>query len=77
MYKKLLGVVNGSEFESTATDTEAWKDKKYSAYSLLCNSVERTLLGTLVDCKTAKEVWDTLIATYEHNNSKDLYELQK
>jgi hypothetical protein len=77
MYKKLLGVVNGSEFESTATDTEAWKDKKYSAYSLLCNSVERTLLGTLVDCKTAKEVWDTLIATYEHNSSEDLHELQK
>ena len=56
MYKKLLGVVNGSDTKTNATDKEAWKDRQYSAYSLLCNSVERTLLGTLVDYKTAKEV---------------------
>ena len=77
MYKKLLRVVNGFEIESTATDTEAWKDKEYNTYSLLCNSIEHTLLGTLVDCKIAKKVWNTLIATYEHNSSEGLHELQK
>jgi hypothetical protein len=77
MYKKLLGIVEGTDLESAATDKEAWKDRQYNAYSLLCNAVERKLLGSLIECTTAKQIWDTLLVTYEHKSSQDKHELQK
>ena len=77
MYKKLLGIVEGTDLEATAVDKEAWKDKQYNAYSLLCNAIERKLLGSLVECTTSKQIWDTLLVTYEHKSSQDKHELQK
>lgn len=77
MYKKVFGVPNGTDLEEDATDKEAWKEREYLAYSILCNSVERKLLGSLLDCTTSREIWTTLLSLYEQNTSQNLHELQK
>ena len=77
MYKKVFGVPDGTHLETDATDKEAWKEREYLAYSILCNSVERKLLGSLLDCKTSREIWTTLLSLYEQNTSENLHELQK
>jgi hypothetical protein len=76
IYKRLLGIVDGTDLESAATDKEAWRDKQWQAYSLLCSSVERDLFGTLVECKTAKEIWDTILSTFELKTSEHKQALQ-
>jgi hypothetical protein len=55
-YKKLLGIVESTNLESVATDKKAWKERQYNAYSLICNAIERKLLGSLLDYKTAKDI---------------------
>ena len=77
MYKKVFGVPNETDLEENATDKEAWKEREYLAYSILCNSVERKLLGSLLDCTTSREIWTTLLSLYEQNTSQNLHELQK
>ena len=77
MYKKVFGVPNGTDLEEDATNKEAWKEREYLAYSILCNSVERKLLGSLLDSTTSREIWTTLLSLYEQNTSENLHELQK
>ena len=77
MYKKVFGVPNGTDLEEDATNKEAWKEREYLAYSILCNSVERKLLGSLLDTTTSREIWTTLLSLYEQNTSENLHELQK
>ena len=77
LYKKVFGVPNGTDLEEDATDKEAWQEREYLAYSILCNSVERKILGSLLDCTTSREIWTTLLSLYEHNTSKNLHDIQK
>ena len=77
MYKKVFGVPNGTDLEADATDKEAWKKREYLAYSILCNSVERKLHGSLLDCTTSREIWTTLLSLYEQNTRANLHKLQK
>ena len=76
MYKKVFGVPNGTDLEANAIDKDAWKEREYLAYSILCNSVERKLLGSLLNCTTSREIWTTLLSLYEQNTSQNLHELQ-
>ena len=61
-YKKVFGLPAGTDLEVNATDKDAWKEREYLAYSILCNSVERKILGSLLDCKTSREIWTTLLS---------------
>ena len=76
-YKKVFGLPAGTDLEVNATDKDAWKEREYLAYSILCNSVERKILGSLLDCKTSCEIWTTLLSLYEQNTSENLHDLQK
>lgn len=77
MYKKVFGVPNGTDLEAAATDKDAWKEREYLAYTILCNSIERKILSSLIDCKTSREIWTTLLSLYEQNTSENLHDLQK
>jgi hypothetical protein len=44
---------------------------------LLTSSIERQILGPLLTCITAREVWNRLLEEYELNNCDDLHELQR
>ena len=76
-YKKVFGLPTGTNLEANATDKDVWKEREYLAYSILCNSVERKILGSLLDCKTSCEIWTTLLSLYEQNTSENLHDLQK
>ena len=76
-YKKVFGLPVGTDLEANATDEVAWKEREYLAYSILCNSIERKILGSLLDCKTSREIWTTLLSLYEQNISGNLHDLQK
>ena len=76
-YKKVFGLPAGTDLEADATYKDAWKEREYLAYSILCNSVERKILGSLLDCKTSREIWTTLLSLYEQMTSKNLHDLQK
>ena len=75
MYKKVFEVPNGTDLEEDATDKEAWQEHEYLAYSILCNSVERKILGSLMDCTTSREIWTTIMSLYEQNTSENLHDL--
>ena len=76
-YRKVFGLPAGTDLEVNAVDKDAWKEREYLAYSILCNSVERKILGSLLDCKTSREIWTTLLSLYEQNTSENLHDLQK
>lgn len=77
MYERLFGLLDGTDLESDAANKDAWKERENLAYSILCNSVERKRLGSLLDCKTSSEIWTTLLSTYEQKTNENLHELQK
>lgn len=76
-YRKVFGLPAGTDLEADAIDKDAWKEREYLAYSILCNSVERKILSSLLDCKTSREIWTTLLSLYEQNTSENLHDLQK
>ena len=67
--QKAFRLHDGTDLESAATDKDAWKDV-YLAYSILCNSVEcnsveHKLLGSLLECKTSREICITSLSAEE------------
>lgn len=76
-YKKIHTIVNGTETLENAEDKEDWQAREYSAFTLLCNSVERRVLTLLLQCTTSHEIWTTLLSIYEHKSSADIHELQR
>ena len=76
-YKRIHTIVNGTETLEDAIDKEDWQAREYSAFTLLCNSVERRVLTPLLQCTTSHEIWTTLLSIYEHNSSADVHELQR
>ena len=76
-YKKINNIVNGTETLEDAEDKEDWQAREYSAFTLLCNSVERRVLTPLLQCTTSHEIWTTLLSIYEHKSSADVHELQR
>jgi hypothetical protein len=76
-YKKIHTIVNGEETLEDAEDKEDWQAREYSAFTLLCNSVERRVLTPLLQCTTSHEIWTTLLSIYEHKSSADIHELQR
>jgi hypothetical protein len=77
MYQRVLDLLDGTNLEYVATDEDAWKVRKYLAYPITCNLVEQKLLGSFLDCKTSREIWTTLLSTYELKTSENPHELQK
>ena len=76
-YKKIHTIVNGTETFAAAEDKEDWQAREYSAFTLLCNSVERRVLTPLLECTTSHQIWTTLLSIYEHKSSVDVHELQR
>ena len=76
-YKKIHTIVNGTETLEEAVDKEEWQAREYSAFTLLCNSVECRVLTPLLQCTTSHEIWTTLLSIYEHKSSADVHELQR
>lgn len=76
-YKKIHTIVNGTETLADAEDKEEWQAREYSAFTLLCNSVERKILTPLLQCTTSTEIRTTLLSIYEHKSSADIHELQR
>ena len=76
-YKKIHTIVNGTETLADAEDKEDWQAREYSAFTLLCNSVERRVLTPLLKCTTSHQIWTTLLSIYEHKSSADVHELQR
>ena len=76
-YKKVHTIVNGEETLEDAEDKEDWQAREYSAFTLLCNSVERRVLTPLLQCTTSHEIWTTLLSIYEHKSNADIHELQR
>lgn len=76
-YKKINTIVDGTETLENAVDPEDWQAREYSAFSLLCNSVERRVLTPLLQCTTSHQIWTTLLSIYEHKSSADVHELQR
>ena len=76
-YKKIHTIVNGTETLEDAEDKEEWQAREYSAFTLLCSSVERRVLTPLLQCTTSHEIWTTLLSIYEHKSSSDIHELQR
>ena len=76
-YKKIHTIVNGEETLEDAIDNEDWQAREYSAFTLLCNFVERRVLTPLLQCTTSHEIWTTLPSIYEHKSSSDIHELQR
>lgn len=76
-YKRINTIVNGEETLEDAEDKEDWLAREYSAFTLLCNSVERRVLTPLLQCTTSHQIWTTLLSIYEHKSSSDIHELQR
>ena len=76
-YKKIHTIVNGTETLAAAEDKEDWQAREHSAFTLLCNSVERRVLTPLLKCTTSHQIWTTLLSIYEHKSSADVHELQR
>ena len=76
-YKKIHTIVNGTETLEDAEDKEDWQAREYSAFTLLCNSVERRVLTPLLKCTISHQIWTTLLSIYEHKSTADVHELQR
>lgn len=76
-YKKIHTIVNGTETLEAAENKEEWLAREYSAFTLLCNSIERKVLTPLLQCTTSHEIWTTLLSIYKHKSSADVHEVQR
>ena len=76
-YKKIHTIVNGTETLEDTEDKEDWQAREYSAFTLLCNSVERRVLTPLLKCTISHQIWTTLLSIYEHKSTADVHELQR
>ena len=76
MCKKIFGLLDGIDIESDATNKDAWKERKYLAYSILWNSVERKLLALSWTVRLSVKSGLLCCLSTNQKTSENLHELQ-
>jgi hypothetical protein len=78
--KDLMGIADGSEPKPPDSADAAvkadWRRRDNQAISLLCQTIDESMLKHVMSCVTSKQIWDKLKLIHEQNASENVHSLQ-
>ena len=78
--KYLMSIADGSESKppdsADAVVKADWRRRDNQAISLLCQTIDESMLKHVMSCVTSKQIWDKLKFIHEQNASENVHSLQ-